>query len=106
MNPMRPWTARILELVDQGITHREDIVERAAPWVPVGHAYRVREGHRRHQLRRRSGEEDTPPRRELTMAEIHRLGARVVIVKAVGALTVTGTLVREGDHYRRPDHGR
>jgi hypothetical protein len=101
----RPWTERILQLVDAGITEREEIVRRTIPFVPQGHAYRVREITNA-RMRRRYGYVDAAPRNlNRTPGELHRVGAGAVINQAIHNLTRCGVLVRDGDHVRRRPKG-
>ena len=98
----RPWTVRILELVDAGVTHREEIVEQTLPFVPIGHAHRTRERQRLHQQARARATGKTLTPRPKSMAEVHRIGAREVIRQTCHSLVLYGHLVRDGDHLRRP----
>lgn len=93
--PMRPWTRQLLMLVDIGITDREDLIRRAAPYVPIGHAHRTRE-----RDRLRCG--GPQARVHLTTAEIHAIGARTVLHRSLKKLVERGQLVRNGNHYHRP----
>lgn len=95
MATMRPWTTYILRLVEQGILDREEIIQRTIPFVPQGHAYRVRE--RQNERASRARVLDARVR---TSSEIHRIGARQVIASTLHNQVRTGYLVREGDRYR------
>lgn len=105
-NHPRPWTERILSLVDAGVTERAEIVRRTIPFVPQGHAFRVREINNE-KLRRSHAVDGVvpPPRtRVRSLSEIHRIGAGHVVRHAIHALLQSGTLVRDGpDHLRRPE---
>lgn len=105
MATMRPWTVRILELIDAGITHREDIVEQTLPFVPLGHAHRTRERQRLNAHRRPRLTDVRLTPRPKTLAEVHRVGARQVIGETLQTLVRHGHLVRDGDHLRRPSQG-
>ena len=96
--PMRPWTRQMLELIDAGVTEREEIIRLTTPFVPQGHAYRVRESANERLRRRRSG-----VRRmlELAPSEIHRIGARRAIILSLHNQIRDGHLIRDGDHMRR-----
>jgi len=99
---MRPWTERIIQLVDEGVTERETIIAKATPWVPQGHAFRVRESRNaraRAKDRARGRAAGTQPK--VSIYEVHRVGARHVIRTSLAGLCQCGVLTREGDHYRR-----
>lgn len=101
--PMRPWTIRLLELIEGGVSHREDLIRGASPFVPVGHAYRVREQFRMkaaQKFRRRYPDAPELTRAPRSTTEIHRVGARLVLDSCLHSLVANGRLIREGDHYR------
>ena len=100
--PRRPWTVRVLELIDQGVTNREAIIEQASPYVPQGHAYRRREWSRLYE-ERKTRERGVPARepRPRSCAEIHRIGARVVISQSLEQMVRRGVLIRVEDTYLR-----
>jgi hypothetical protein len=106
MATMRPWTVRILELVDAGVTHREEVIEQTLPFVPIGHAHRARERQRLSQQARPRLTDRTLTPRPKGLAEVHRIGARTIIRETIATLLTHGHLVREGDHLRRPSHGQ
>lgn len=100
---VRPWTERIMKLVDNGITEREAIIIGTLPFVPQGHAYRVREHESMRSLQRaRAAGIPEGKRRQLTAVQVHRTGARRVVAHTLNSLCRTGHLVRDGNHYRRP----
>lgn len=103
--PLRPWTVRALALIDEGVTDREELVEMLTPHVPQGHAFRHRESERLRQIERHrpvsiTGRNHRP--QTLHPTEIHRIGARHVIVQMLRGLVANGTLIRDGTSYRRP----
>lgn len=103
--PMRPWTIRILELIDEGVTAREDLIRRASASVPLGHAFRARETMRLKAVRKhRERRPDAPrlARPKLSSTEVHRVGARQVLTDTLAGLVRSGRLVRTGDEFRRP----
>jgi hypothetical protein len=100
----RPWTERIYDLLADGPIEREQLIEQTIAWVPQGHAYRAREQQRAHSNARSVPLTDRrarPARRSAT--ELHRIGARLVVVKAIRQLIRNGKLVHEGSYYRLPD---
>jgi hypothetical protein len=103
---MRPWTVRILELVDAGVTHREEVIAQTIPFVPIGHAHRARERQRLSQQARPRATERTLTPRPKALAEVHRIGARTVVRETIATLLTHGHLVRDGEHLRRPSHGQ
>jgi hypothetical protein len=98
--PMRPWTRRILDLIDAGVTDREEIIRLTTPFVPQGHAYRVRESTNERQ-RRRSSSSSEPRRLNVTPSEMHRIGARGAIRASLANQLRDGYLIRDGDQFRR-----
>ena len=101
-NPMRPWTIRALALIDEGVTHRDELIELCTPFVPQGKAYRMRETERvRQRARFVSISGRTHAVAERLPIEVHRVGARIVISQTLRGLVTNGTLVRDGDHFRR-----
>jgi len=100
---VRPWTERILQVVDQGITDREAIITATMAYVPQGHAYRVREHESVKSLERaRAAGIPEGKRRQVTAVQVHRSGARRIINSTLHSLCRCGHLVRDGHHYRRP----
>lgn len=100
---LRPWTERIMQVVDSGITEREAIIDATMAFVPQGHAYRVREHESARSLERaRAAGIPQGKRREVTAIQVHRSGARRVIARTLVSLCRCGRLVRDGHHYRRP----
>lgn len=98
----RPWTREVLVIVARGTTDREEIIRKATPFVPVGHAFRLREQKRRLQgakYRRRYPDAPSFRPRDRTIAEVQRIGARTAIVKSLRSLVGSRHLVREGNHY-------
>lgn len=89
----------MMELIDAGITDREEIIRLTTPFVPQGHAYRVRESTNERLRRRRGGE---PRHIEPSPSEIHRIGARQSITKALHIQVRCGYLVIDGTRVRRP----
>lgn len=98
--PLRPWTLRLLALIDQGVTAREELIRLVTPVVPIGHAYRVRVRTNERQKARKP-ETRTVRRREPHPKEAHRIGARQVIQKTLANLCRDQTLVLDHGHYRR-----
>lgn len=100
----RPWTERILALIDAGVTERSEIIRRTVAFVPQGHAYRMRETTNQRLRERRAINGHTPVARESchSASELHRIGATAVIGRTINSLVRHGTLVRIGDEYRRP----
>ena len=98
----RPWTQRILQLIDEGVTDREALITGATPFVPQGHAHRVRERQNKRMAARRR-EEGRPQGsgRITSTSEAYRVGARQVVHKALQNLCKCGRLVRDGDQFRR-----
>jgi hypothetical protein len=96
---LRPWTRRILELLEEGPLPREEIVQRTIPYVPQGHAFRAREYARQKAMRysRQNGHALGSPKATVTPGQIHEAGARIVIKKALQGLVDRGTVVRDGD---------
>lgn len=106
-SPMRPWTRRLLDLIDEGITDHDELVSRAVPWVPQGHAFRTREeSNARFRRRYAVAHPTATPRgnqvRRYTPTELHRVGARLVLTRCLRNLVRTGRLVRDGTTYTRP----
>jgi hypothetical protein len=102
--PMRPWTLRALALIDEGVTRRDELIELCTPFVPQGHAYRIREIERQRSQRRHRAvarTDRTHAVSERMSTEIHRVGARIVISNMLRGLVQNGTLTRDGDHFRR-----
>lgn len=101
----RPWTQHLLQLVDSGVTHAEELIRLTTPLVPMGHAFRKREmvnGHAR-ERHREAGHPSAPtPRRPREPIDVHRIGARLVLRDCLHGLVRTGHLVQDGEHFRRP----
>lgn len=111
---IRPWTRRILELVDSGVTERTEVIRQTIPFVPQGHAYRTRERdlerlrHRTsvaYEERIRNGE--TPHHgpfgpRAVDPIDCHEVGARMVIRHTILKLIRGGHLVLADGHLVRP----
>jgi hypothetical protein len=99
----RPWTQRVLDLVADGVHDRDELIERATPWVPQGHAYRVRERVRQNELERtRAQIRGRGPSQRRSAVEVHRIGARIVIRDTLRMLVKHRRLVRIGDRYLLP----
>lgn len=109
MTIMRPWTRRVLDLIDEGVHDRAELIRLATPFVPEGHAYRKREQVnaqvRRDSARRRGGEVAQPRKLERSAREIHSSGARTVLRETLNNLVKIGHLVREGDNFYRAAQG-
>ena len=102
MNVRRPWTQAVFDVLAAGPAHRDLIVELASPWVPQGHAYRAREYQRVRYMRRSRGSDVRLGRRRVSDAELHRIGARVVVNRTLAQLVRAGRIERDGDVYRLP----
>ena len=103
MSRRYPWTVEILRLIDEGVTDREDVITRTIPFVPIGHAYRIRERVNADQTTRRAkrGQVIVGPR-TTSMSEMHRIGARHVITSTLLTLRRCGTIVLDGNIVKRP----
>jgi hypothetical protein len=105
--PKRPWTLRLLQLVDAGVTDRSELIERSVHHVPHGHAWRQRERDRAHsaqQTARRHPTRQIGPQQRCA-DDIYLIGARRVIVATLHSLVRNGALVRDGQSYSRPTNG-
>lgn len=105
--PMRPWTRRLLDLIDDGITDHDELIRRAVPWVPQGHAFRMREQNNARFRERYAAKHPSAIRRpnqvrRSTPTELHRVGARLVLTRSLRNLVHHGHLTRDGTTYARP----
>ena len=98
--PLRPWTLEILRLVEAGTSDEEEVIRLATPFVPQGHAWRTREAYRLKSAaaveRKLNGARVRERHlRPITPAEIHRIGARMVIRAALRQLAESGRVIRD-----------
>ena len=104
--PYRPSTVRLLQLVDEGVTERDEAMRRTIPWVPPGTAFRVRASHNaamRAKYAARYGSTPAGPRPDPCAYEVHRRGAMRVLQKTLNSLLQRGTLEYVDGHLRRPN---
>ena len=106
MTVRRPWTEQLVDLVNAhpGGIDVEEVIAKVTPWVPQGHAYRARAKRMEHQARRWRRAHGLPedlPRAQVRAdphpAEVHRIGARVVLTDVITGAVRFGRIVRIGN---------